>query len=118
MLPYAAPATSSQIYHSRVESANRRALRVHAPRPWSGKIHLFITAGGIRALEHRPAWEDLALGGVERVPIAGSHETFMEPEPVRQWAPRFQQALDAAQDAILGNRIAKDLTQAFPHQGD
>lgn len=55
--------------------ANSWAVRRYAPRPYPGRIHLFLTTESLRS-PHNPqlGWCELAAGGAEVYEIPGSHD--------------------------------------------
>jgi thioesterase domain-containing protein len=67
----------------RVAAACSLAQLRYAPRPYAGKVVLFITREQQIVCKAEPTlgWWTLAAGGVEVVPIAGNHlDTFEEPQ--------------------------------------
>jgi thioesterase domain-containing protein len=67
----------------RVAAACSLAQLRYAPRPYAGKVVLFITREQQILCKAEPTlgWWMLAAGGVEVVPIAGNHlDTFEEPQ--------------------------------------
>jgi amino acid adenylation domain-containing protein len=57
--------------------ANSWALRRYAPRPYPGRIYLFLTAESLNSA-HSPqlGWRKLAAGGAEVHEIPGSHDSI------------------------------------------
>lgn len=67
----------------RVAAACALAQLRYAPRPYAGKVVLFITREQQILCKAEPTlgWWSLAAGGVEVVPVAGNHlDTFEEPQ--------------------------------------
>jgi aspartate racemase len=85
-----------------------RALRDYVPQPYPGRVTLFRTRGQpfLCSFDPQFGWGALAAGGVEVVPIPGSHEKiFMEPH-VRALAAKLKARLNETQAGMQPqNRI-------------
>jgi thioesterase domain-containing protein len=85
-----------------------RALRDYVPQPYPGRVTLFRTRGQpfLCSFDPQFGWGALAAGGVEVVPIPGSHEKiFMEPH-VRALAAKLKACLNETQAGMQPqNRI-------------
>ncbi|HET9485657.1 MAG TPA: thioesterase domain-containing protein, partial [Xanthomonadales bacterium] len=63
-----------------VSRANIQALRRYRFEPYPGPVTLFRAAQQPAGIEHGPTlgWDRIAEGGVEVIPLDGTHESFVE----------------------------------------
>lgn len=85
-----------QVINSKVKSANEVALDNYVLKPWAGKVYLFKAREQTFFIEDPRyyGWKDLALGGVEIVPVEGTHNFIFAPPNDAAFAARLQQYLD------------------------
>lgn len=78
--------------------ANQWALRQYNPRPYPGRIHLFLTAESLQSSDpYRLGWREFALDGADVCQIPGTHRTItgvddtpIEPAHMRALAERLR----------------------------
>jgi amino acid adenylation domain-containing protein len=69
----------SEIHQDRVRQANYWALQQYVPRPYAGRIMLFVAANRevLEIEDDRLAWRDLAVGGLEVYSVPGHDSGLM-----------------------------------------
>lgn len=89
-----------------VVRANDRAAVTFRPAKYPGRVHLFratLTPEdwiGRRFDDETNGWRTVAEGGVEVIPIAGTHQFIFDEPAVLDLAPKFAKALGEAQIAV------------------
>jgi aspartate racemase len=94
---YAASGESLPAELANVKEANYLAARAYIPKPYPGRITLFIAADRTQpeAAALRDAWTTMALGGLDVHVVPGNHVTIIEQPNVSTLAAELQACLDA-----------------------
>ena len=89
----------------RVSESNLEALRGYRPLAWDGRIVLFRARAPVVGLFYDPvaAWEALARGGVETIPMPGDHVTIIEEPNVAVLAESLRRCVERAQASPDGS---------------
>ena len=74
------------------------AGRCYGLKPYPGKvIYFWSTDWGKSGVDRRQEWERLALGGIEKIEVPGTHWTMLEEPHVGVLAARLAKGLASAQ---------------------
>ncbi|MCB1053920.1 MAG: alpha/beta fold hydrolase, partial [Acidobacteria bacterium] len=87
----------------RVFLAIRRAGWAYSPRPYDGRLTLFVPRISSRDDDLESSqlgWRPLALGGVEEHRVPGSHTTMLSSPQVQVLAERLRQCLERAEAGV------------------
>jgi amino acid adenylation domain-containing protein len=76
-----------------------RAMREYTPRPYAGRLVLFLASETATrpARRARRVWGKLAMGGADAYMVPGMHEQILDEPNVRVLAKHFKTHLDEAQ---------------------
>ena len=93
-------------YSGTLLQAAGRAGRCYRPKPYRGRLILFLANGTTLRLRHgsRLAWRELATDGAEVHTVPGVHEHILSEPNVRVLARYFKAHLEEAQASACGLR--------------
>ncbi len=82
-------------------NANMEALRHYAPRPYPGRITLFLSTWSLIRLSHmRGHWRRIAGDGLDIIRVPGDHDNFVRGKNATILAQHLRTCLDEAQSTL------------------
>ncbi len=91
----------SDLRRVQVREENWRAMQAYRPRPFQGRITLFKTTHVNDKVEYPGdyGWSEVALSGLDIIPVSGHHLTLFAPENVEKLATALGHSLSRSPQA-------------------